>query len=298
MTWRTRLVHDRPAAVVAGAPRHQATHRVPDQGDLIHGHRPRRDAASSRSSSSPPVLGDVAAGVVANVQRGVPELTRQAEAVGHMPVRPQRPGVLGPSEPVHEHHHPRARLRIRARQRLRRRLDLGAVQAERHRQRKPVPPLRNPSPKAPFRAPTTARPAEESSSDIAVADPGAAAAAVPPLLLHRAPAPGRAPRRRGRTFGRWCRAPAGRAAPPAPPPATPAARCRRAPPGPAVRPRVPRHPSPHRGPRSPQAASAGRRLAVRLRQTAHALIDLRRGDAASKPAAVTSRHRRARSPSP
>ena len=63
-------------------PRHQPAHRVPDQRDPLDLHRPRGHQALEQVGQLQPVLGDVAAGVVAQLDRREAELLAQAAGVG------------------------------------------------------------------------------------------------------------------------------------------------------------------------------------------------------------------------
>ena len=99
--------------------------------------------SSSRSASERPLSRDVAAGVVADVERRAAEVLRQARAVAGRPAQP--PGVLGLHQPVQEHDEPRRRAREGGRERVapaasttsppdaqrHRRLQVGALALER-----------------------------------------------------------------------------------------------------------------------------------------------------------------------
>src|SRR5581483_7134074 len=92
------------AAVVAGAARHEAAHRVADEHDLLDRHGPRLHRLLEQPGEPPAVVRDVEPGVVAEVERRVAELLLEARAVGAAPE--QRPGVVGLAQAVHEHGDP------------------------------------------------------------------------------------------------------------------------------------------------------------------------------------------------
>ena len=119
------------AGLAGGAARDQPAHRVPDQRDLLHLDRPGRDDLLEQVGERAAVVGDVAAGVVADVERAAAEIARQPRAVAGPAAEP--PGVLGLHQAVHEHDEPRRRRRERGGERLRPRRDDAAAQAQRHR---------------------------------------------------------------------------------------------------------------------------------------------------------------------
>ena len=84
ITWRTRSTQAAAtlAGPVAGAARDQAAHRVPDERDPSTSTGQAATSSSSSSASDAAVLGDVAAAVVADLDRGHVEIPREAGAVG------------------------------------------------------------------------------------------------------------------------------------------------------------------------------------------------------------------------
>ena len=84
---------------VAGAARHEPAHRVPDERDLLDLHRPRVDERLEQVGERAAVLGDVAAGVVADVDRREAELAREARAVVRRPAARSRHACSVPISP-------------------------------------------------------------------------------------------------------------------------------------------------------------------------------------------------------
>ena len=92
------------AAAMAGGARDEPAHRVPDERD------PLRVEPVQQRRERRPVLGDVAAGVVADEDRRHAELLFKPLAVGR-----RAPRVLALAQAMHEHHHVRRRARPCAR---------------------------------------------------------------------------------------------------------------------------------------------------------------------------------------
>lgn len=103
-------------APVTGAADDQTTHRVADEHELVDGHGPGRHDSSRSSASCPAVVGDVQAGVVADVHRRAAGLASEARpevegAVLTLLGRRGMPRLVGLAQPVDEHGEPRRRLR-------------------------------------------------------------------------------------------------------------------------------------------------------------------------------------------
>ncbi len=132
-TWRTRPTQACPRSrgLAAGAARDQPAHRVPDERDLLDLHGPRGDDLLEQVGKRAAVAGDVAAAVVADVERRAADVLRQPRAVARATAQP--PGVLGLHQPVQEHDEPRRRAREGGRERIAPRLDDLAADAQRHR---------------------------------------------------------------------------------------------------------------------------------------------------------------------
>ena len=111
-------VHPRVAALdglVTRAASDEAAHRVPDQRDAIHLDRPRRHQRLQQVRQRAPVLRDVEAGVVAELDRRDPDVAPQPRPVRL--VAAVAPGVLALHQAVEEDHHVWRRLRERGRHR-------------------------------------------------------------------------------------------------------------------------------------------------------------------------------------
>ena len=85
------------ARVVAGAARHQPAHRVPHQRDPLHLHRPRLHERLEQLGERAPVLGDVAAAVVAHVDRRAAQVARPAAKRRCRPASRRRGATRTPS---------------------------------------------------------------------------------------------------------------------------------------------------------------------------------------------------------
>ncbi len=104
-------VHPRLDRLVAGAARDEAAHRVADERDLGHLGGPRGDDLLEQLGQRAPVLRDVAAAVVADVERGAAEVALEPRAVGLATAEPPR--ELRLHQPVQEHDEPRSRPGVR-----------------------------------------------------------------------------------------------------------------------------------------------------------------------------------------
>jgi hypothetical protein len=77
---------------------------MPDERDLLDLDGPRGDDLLEQVGERAAVARDVAAAVVADVERRAAELPRQPRSVARRPAR--LPGVLGLHQPVEEHDEP------------------------------------------------------------------------------------------------------------------------------------------------------------------------------------------------
>ena len=94
-------------ALVGGAARDEPAHRVADERDLLHRHGPGGDERLEQLVQRAPVLRDVAARVVADVERAAPQVLGEPLAVARAAAEPPR--VLGLHQPVEEDDEPPGR---------------------------------------------------------------------------------------------------------------------------------------------------------------------------------------------
>ena len=171
---RTRVVQRvrlrRPAAgLVQRAAGDEAAHGVPDEDDVLHRHRPGVHQRAEQRVERAAVLGDVQPGVVAQVDRGQPEVALQLAAVGDrrvavVPLRAVAPRVLGLGEAVQEDGQPAGRVRERLPQRRGRpAAPRGRPPARSCRARGRAPRAASRSPCAPFRIASATRPGRPAS---------------------------------------------------------------------------------------------------------------------------------------
>ncbi len=94
--------------VPAGAADDQAAHAVPDQGNGFHRHRPGRAQFLQQSGELLAIGGDMAAGVVAQVERGEAQVILQVVADARAALA--APAQFRQAQPVHQHDDVPARL--------------------------------------------------------------------------------------------------------------------------------------------------------------------------------------------
>ena len=89
--------------LIAGAAGNQAAHRVADHRDLVDLDRPFRHQLLKQLGQRPPILGDMATGVVTNVHGGEAQIPGQPGSVRPAVLgRPPAPGKLRSHQPVDE----------------------------------------------------------------------------------------------------------------------------------------------------------------------------------------------------
>ena len=92
-------------ALVTGRARHQPAHRVPHEREILDSHGPLGHKPLEQIGQGQAVLGDVPAGVVAELNRRDAEVAPQAARVGVAPpAGAEPPGELGLPQAVHEQH--------------------------------------------------------------------------------------------------------------------------------------------------------------------------------------------------
>ena len=126
--------------IVAGAASNQTTHRMTDQDQLGDGDGPGGGDIVEQTGEMPAVLGDVETGVVAQVDRGVPEVVGEPRTIGGLgaaavAIGVQPPRLLGFAQAVNENRHFRGRLREGDLERVAPRCDIGSGPSDRHRDR-------------------------------------------------------------------------------------------------------------------------------------------------------------------
>ena len=127
------------ARVVRRASRHQAAHAVTNERDLFDRDRVGFERLGDQLGECAPVLGDVAAGVVAKIDRRVTEVVREARAEGHVRIAVvflggEAPEPFGRSEAVDENADLVGRVRKRSGKGFRGRGKVPPVVAKRHAQ--------------------------------------------------------------------------------------------------------------------------------------------------------------------
>lgn len=95
---------------MTGGPSDEAAHRVTDEGNLGDRNRPDRGQLIQALGETTAAVRDVAAAVVANIERGVGELGLEALTVGLVASDAEPPGVLGLAQAVQEDRDPGAGL--------------------------------------------------------------------------------------------------------------------------------------------------------------------------------------------